>query len=296
MDDKQDNSTPLEEATPASSEASKTELTQPDVAAPQKPLKAVETTTKKKHSHTKKVNHNKKGKKHISVSDDSASSSEEDEDSEEESEESSDDTSDGHSKKEGMRKTLKKMMRQMQKKAKHGRRATDHSESSSSSESDESESSDEHGRHRRRRRHGDRSRPARRSSRREDVTTSEDDYGQAQHASTSAQYIDHIQGLLDNLKLQTTQSLGNTRAARTHGRKHLRYRDPSPPSESDHSVSPVRHNGKSRRRDKDTSGKQYKRIDEVWDSSIYNYKIVETAESQEDEFEQYVFTVRRKFG
>jgi len=297
MDDKQDNSTPLGEATPASAEASKTELTQHDSAAPQKPLKAVETTTKKKRSHTKKATHNKKGKKHISSSDDSASSSEGEEDSEEESEESSDDTSDGHSKKEGMRKAMKKMMRQMQKKAKHGRHATDHSESPSSSESDVSESSDEHdGYRRRRRRRGDRSRRARRSSRREDVTTSEDDYGQGQHAATSAQYIDHIQGLLDNLKLQTTQPLGNTRVTRTHSRKHLRYRDPSPPSETDRSLSPVRRKGKSRKRDRDTSGKQYKRIDEIWDSTIHNYKIVETAESQEDEFEQYVFTVRRTFG
>jgi len=291
MDDKQDNSTPLGEATPASSEGSKTELAQPDPVTSQKTSKTSETITKKKHNHIRKADHKKKGKKYMSSSESSASSSEEEEDSEEESEGSSDDTSDGRSRKEDMHKTLKRMMRQIQKKAKHGRRATHHSESSSSSESDESEVSDEPERHRRRR--GDKSRRALRSSRREEVTTSEDEYGQ--HESTSTQ-IDNIQILLDNLKLQATQSLGNSRAIKTHSRKHRRFRDSSPSSETDRSLSPVRFKGKTRKRDRDTSGKQYKRIDEIWDSTIHNYRIVETVESQEDEFEQYVFTVRRTFG
>ncbi|KAL8965519.1 MAG: hypothetical protein Q9197_006476 [Variospora fuerteventurae] len=40
----------------------------------------------------------------------------------------------------------------------------------------------------------------------------------------------------------------------------------------------------------------YVRVDQLWDSSIHNYKLTETAEDADaDEYDQYVFTVRRKF-
>ncbi|CRG89015.1 hypothetical protein PISL3812_06050 [Talaromyces islandicus] len=63
----------------------------------------------------------------------------------------------------------------------------------------------------------------------------------------------------------------------------------------------------SRRRLKEkTSGKKakskraskvaFKRVDELWDSTIHNYKLQETMDDPDaDEFDQYVFTVRRKF-
>ena len=38
------------------------------------------------------------------------------------------------------------------------------------------------------------------------------------------------------------------------------------------------------------------RVDQLWDTSIHNYKLTETAEDADaDEYDQYVFTVRRKF-
>jgi hypothetical protein len=40
----------------------------------------------------------------------------------------------------------------------------------------------------------------------------------------------------------------------------------------------------------------YKRVDQLWDSSIHNYKLTETiADQGADEWDQYIFTVRRKF-
>ncbi|KAF2817378.1 P-loop containing nucleoside triphosphate hydrolase protein [Mytilinidion resinicola] len=39
----------------------------------------------------------------------------------------------------------------------------------------------------------------------------------------------------------------------------------------------------------------FKRVDQLWDSTIHNYKLTESAEDQVDEFNEYVFTVRRKF-
>lgn len=43
------------------------------------------------------------------------------------------------------------------------------------------------------------------------------------------------------------------------------------------------------------NGLDYKRVDQVWDSKIRDYKYMESAEEQKDEFDS-VFTVRRKFG
>lgn len=40
----------------------------------------------------------------------------------------------------------------------------------------------------------------------------------------------------------------------------------------------------------------FKRLDELWDSSIHNYKLTETKDDPDaDEWDQYIFTVRRKF-
>lgn len=41
---------------------------------------------------------------------------------------------------------------------------------------------------------------------------------------------------------------------------------------------------------------EFKRVDELWDTSLHNYKLTDTAEDQEsDEYDQYLFNVRRKF-
>ena len=40
----------------------------------------------------------------------------------------------------------------------------------------------------------------------------------------------------------------------------------------------------------------FKRVDQLWDSSIHNYKLTETVDDPDaDEWDQYIFTVRRKF-
>ncbi|KAB8298079.1 hypothetical protein EYC80_001842 [Monilinia laxa] len=41
---------------------------------------------------------------------------------------------------------------------------------------------------------------------------------------------------------------------------------------------------------------EYKRVDQLWDSTIHNYKLTDTAEDEESsEYDQYLFNVRRKF-
>jgi hypothetical protein len=41
---------------------------------------------------------------------------------------------------------------------------------------------------------------------------------------------------------------------------------------------------------------EYKRVDQLWDSTIHNYKLTDTAEDAESsEYDQYLFNVRRTF-
>lgn len=270
MDDKQDNSTPLGGATPASSDASKPELALLSPAADQKPLKASEATMKK-HKHHKKAadKKKKKGRKHVSSSDSSASSTSEEEeeaDSEDETESSSDDTSEARTQKKDMHKVMKKMMRQLQKKTRRGRRTTHNYESSSSSESEASVSDDDQDHDHRSRRRNKSRRNRHRATRRDETIDSDEDYD---YQDTTSAQIDNIQTLLDNLKLQATHTSGIARRSRTHGKQQTRFRDLSPLSESDRSLSPVRARGKRRKQERDS--KQYKRIDEIWDSKYWTW-------------------------
>lgn len=41
---------------------------------------------------------------------------------------------------------------------------------------------------------------------------------------------------------------------------------------------------------------EFKRVDQLWDSTIHNYKLTDTAEDEESsEYDKYVFNVRRTF-
>lgn len=58
--------------------------------------------------------------------------------------------------------------------------------------------------------------------------------------------------------------------------------------------------GKKLRQEKTTKKKrgskmEYKRVDQLWDNTIHNYKLQDTAEETEDEYDQYLFNVRRTF-
>ena len=57
----------------------------------------------------------------------------------------------------------------------------------------------------------------------------------------------------------------------------------------------VNKGGKAKKQ-KRASKVAFKRIDQLWDQSIHNYKLTETIEDHDaDEWDQYIFTVRRKF-
>jgi len=40
---------------------------------------------------------------------------------------------------------------------------------------------------------------------------------------------------------------------------------------------------------------EYKRVDQLWDNTIHNYKLQDTADDVEDEYDEYLFNVRRTF-
>ena len=54
--------------------------------------------------------------------------------------------------------------------------------------------------------------------------------------------------------------------------------------------------GKKKSTTRKTTGRHYKRVDELWDSSIHNYKLRESKEEDESEFAEYAFLVRRMFN
>jgi hypothetical protein len=53
---------------------------------------------------------------------------------------------------------------------------------------------------------------------------------------------------------------------------------------------------KAKEKHKRASKVAFKRVDQLWDQSIHNYKLTETVDDpDQDEWDQYIFTVRRKF-
>ena len=57
-----------------------------------------------------------------------------------------------------------------------------------------------------------------------------------------------------------------------------------------------KHATKIRTKKKRASNVAFKRVDQLWDQSIHNYKLTETVDDPDaDEWDQYIFTVRRKF-
>jgi len=70
-----------------------------------------------------------------------------------------------------------------------------------------------------------------------------------------------------------------------------------PKSAKRQSSSKASKNRKSSRSKKSTSADslQYKRVDQLWDSTIHNYKLKESVEDEDEEFAEYAFLVRRCF-
>ncbi|CCU75350.1 ATPase [Blumeria hordei DH14] len=64
----------------------------------------------------------------------------------------------------------------------------------------------------------------------------------------------------------------------------------------ENSQSPKKSKRSKKNMNKRASKLDFKRVDQLWDSSIHNYKLTDTAEDEENsEYDQYLFNVRRTF-
>lgn len=67
-------------------------------------------------------------------------------------------------------------------------------------------------------------------------------------------------------------------------------------TEVDDALARKKGRGSKGKKNKRASKIAFKRVDQLWDSSIHNYKLTETIDdSGADEWDQYIFTVRRQF-
>ncbi|KAF2870776.1 hypothetical protein BDV95DRAFT_607909 [Massariosphaeria phaeospora] len=69
---------------------------------------------------------------------------------------------------------------------------------------------------------------------------------------------------------------------------------PPPPTKKDKDTAETSKKADKKKKSK-KNGLEYKRVDQVWDPKIRDYKYTESAEEQKDDFD-CVFSVRRKFG
>jgi len=262
-------------------------------------------TKKKCKLHSKK---NKKGKKsksskkakaessasESSDSDSSDSGSESDSEASENSEEEEKRRRKERSKRNAAKKQVKK-----KKKSRKSKKYESSSESSSDSSSESSESeSEEDTRRARRRKAAKKSRKRRVVESESDsessaaVSDAEDD-GAVSDALLQKQLdlqrqLEQIQLLRDQDTLQTSKKRRSTRLSRAEKRDRLAEL-------ADELTDHKKKSKKSKKKAKRASTLEYKRVDQLWDSTIHNYKLTESVEEPEDEFDHYIFTVRRKF-
>ncbi|KAF1992207.1 hypothetical protein K402DRAFT_415902 [Aulographum hederae CBS 113979] len=236
---------------------------------------------KSKKSCKKSTQKKKKSSKKAKKEESSDSSDSESDASESDSSDSSSSSSEDEKQKRkarSKRKALKKKAKaRKHKKSKRHETSSSDSDSDSDTDSDESEVV-----------------VRRRKSRRAVVTESEPEEEEDTPAVDLEAEATRIQEELNALHFSIAQqrsTAARTRAAQLQeqGQEHTTSKKSR---KSKRKSSKAEKSEKPRKR---ASMLEYKRVDQLWDSTIHNYKLTESAEDQEDEFDAYIFTVRRKF-
>ena len=234
--------------------------------------------SKKKKS---KCTHKKKSKKlskpsgkptkHHSSSDDSSSLSD---DSDKSSSDS--DTSETSSDDEKHRKKRKaKKLKAAAKKAKT-KKSRKHRKTISGSDSDDSDSSDSSSES-----SSDDEPKRKKTSKRSKKVQSSDSEEEDASESGDGKSLSELQAQLDSLKLQIA------------GKSSLKVRSRRLSTIAAEKTSKSKRKSAAKKTKED--GLQFKRVDHLWDSSIHNWKIKESAEDDDNEFAEYAFLVRRCF-
>jgi hypothetical protein len=244
-----------------------TESPQELKSSPKKKKKSKCTKAEHKTKSKKVRAHRSKTAKHRSSSEDSVDSSD--------SLDSSDSDSDTSSDDEKLKKKIKaKKAKTAARKAKakksrkHRKIAFDSDSESSASEDPSSDSSSDE-------------EPARRkkASKKKKVQASDSDAEESSDAGDAT--LTDLQSQLEALKLQIAAGRPSTKA---------RNRRLSISTEK----TPKLKRRSSSKKGKD-DGLQFKRVDHLWDSSIHNWKIKESAADDDSEFAEYAFLIRRCF-
>ncbi|KAI9819345.1 MAG: hypothetical protein M1832_004050 [Thelocarpon impressellum] len=250
---------------------------------------------KAKHKRTKKATKGKKAEEPPSDASDSSSSDDSSSDSDDaedttESDTSSSDESESESdteKQKRKRRARKAAARKLKARSKRKGKSQRHKESSSESESksddassaseSEAESSEDEVPKKKAKKSKSRRGKSKRQRRAAPDSSAEDEDSD-EFAGIRTQ-IDELNESLASAKLVAKKRGGKSGRLRL-GRKGKGSR--------------LRSGGSKKK--KRGSRLEYKRVDQLWDSSIHDYKLTDTAENEDgDEYDQYIFTVRRKF-
>ncbi|CAK4011951.1 related to AAA family ATPase [Lecanosticta acicola] len=247
-----------------------TDGTEPDAAL----VPAEEPTTKtvsKKKSKCRKTKHKKKSKAVKKSHNKKAPRGDSDsDDSEQEVSDSDDDESDDTSSDEDLkrRKSKSKQSRKLKDRRRRKSKKHDSDTESSDSDSEDSEHSSESEAPRKRKKKSiKRAKKAVETETEDDATDAEDD----KDVTTLEAQVRELMGRITELKTTPRSSRAKRRRSSTKSAKSVKIKS------------------------KKADSLEYKRVDQLWDSNIHNYKLKESAEDDEGEFAEYAFLVRRRF-
>lgn len=114
-------------------------------------------------------------------------------------------------------------------------------------------------------------------------TEAEESSTESSSAASESNEVDDLQAQVDALKLKASL------------KQKKRSKKGSKSSRKTHRKSSRSSQKSKKKTAKDSATMIYKRVDQLWDSTIHNYKLKESAEDEENEFSEYCFLVRRKF-
>ncbi|EON63621.1 hypothetical protein W97_02849 [Coniosporium apollinis CBS 100218] len=263
-----------------------------DIGSKEVDRKPKPSKSKKKGSKKCKKHSKKSGKKLSSHNQSSSDTSSESADSDTDASSSESSTEDEKAKRKARSKRKAKKVKAVKRRKAKARESSSDSDSDSSDSGSESESEPDSLRRRQRR-----SRKSRRRDESSDTLDSEDegtsyDEGEDSSAQADASRLNSLEAMIAQLQQQRLATAA-TAGGRPRWSRHVGF-DDLPAS------SGARLKGRGKKKGKRAAKKrastlEFKRVDQLWDSNIHDYKITESAEIQADEFDQYIFTVRRKF-
>ena len=265
---KEGSSTLREEIQPTKTENT---AVQAEPKAPESPETKQKKSVCKKHNKASKKHKKRSKNKDESSSSDESSSTDSSSDSETDEEESEE--SEGEKDSEEERKQRRKQ-KQKAKKVKNlieKRKAKSRKPLETSDEESESEESDE-------------------------SSSEEEDKRKKSKSSKKKRSKAKLDALADEqATLELQKLMGGLGRRPGHGLGGLRRRGGRQPAVDDQLLRQLA-KGKKKQKQKRGSKADFVRVDQLWDSSIHNYKLTETTEDVDaNEYDQYVFTVRRKF-